>query len=418
MVRILQFECRDHKVLIYFFTILDVSHLAIVSQSVLSYVKNISPGTRLMKIATNIYSQVTSWLASLFFSNSLAAFLPTNTESLAKALRLALTVKFENYIKDGIQGTKSCSIYVVQSNPYLPDVKFAVHLIGLPQNSIKIIPSVEGTESINVNELEKQIAADKAAEVVPLFLLADFGSSFTGGINGSISELYEVTQKNSLWLHVSGPLITAFAIAQSQADITKLISSMTLDLESWLGLPSTPTVLLYKQYPSLKQSVFDIESDMKKLEAFPLWTVIQNLGREKIVNSFGNQFQSCQILHEMVAKTRGFKIISKPPVTYEAKGTFSLDAFTSVVLFQFDGSGLANVTQVNDNGDTINVRAIEKVNHASYFDRLNSWLGQTLERDFPQIQLTLMDHAVYGTCIRYSPFELSTGEKVNFKLKF
>jgi hypothetical protein len=156
---------------------------------------------------------------------------------------------------------------------------------------------------------------------------------------------------------------------------------------------------------------------MKKLEAFPLWTVIQNLGREKIVNSFGNQFQSCQILHEMVAKTRGFKIISKPPVTYEAKGTFSLDAFTSVVLFQFDGSGLANVTQVNDNGDTINVRAIQKVNHASYFDRLNSWLGQTLERDFPQIQLTLMDHAVYGTCIRYSPFELSTGEKVNFKLK-
>lgn len=371
-----------------------------------------------MKIATNIYNQVTSWLASLFFSNSLGVFLPTNTDCLAKALRLALTCKFENYIKDGIQGTKSCSIYVVQSNPYLPDLKFAVHLIGLPQSSIKVVPPVEGTESININELDTKIANDKASEVVPLFLLADLGSSFAGGINGSLADLYGVTQKHSLWLHVSGPLITSFAIAQSQADITKQISSMTLDLESWLGLPSIPTVLLYKQYPVLKQSVFDIESDMRKLEAFPLWTVIQNLGREKIINSFGNAFQSCQILHEMVAKTRGFKIISKPPTTSDIKGNFSLDAFTSIVLFQFDGSGMSNVTQVNDNGETVEVKAIEKVNHASYFDRLNSWLGQTLERDFPQIQLTLMDHAVYGTCIRYSPFELSTGEKVSRFFKF
>lgn len=367
-----------------------------------------------MKIATQIYNQVTNWLSSLFLSNSVAAFLPTNTECLAKALRLALTCKFENYIKDGILGAKSSSIYVVQSNPYLPDLKFAVHLIGLPQNSIKVIPQIEGTETFDITELEKQIAADRAAEIVPLFLLADFGSSFTGGINGSIMELYEVTQKNNLWLHVSGPLITAFA--QSQAEITKQISSMTLDLESWLGLPSTPTVLLYRQYPALKQAVFEIENDMRKLEAFPLWTVIQNLGREKIINSFGNAFQSCQVLHEMVKKTRGFKIISKPP-TNDTKGTFSLDAFTSVVLFQFDGSGMSNVTQVNENGETVEVRAIEKVNHAAYFDRLNSWLGQTLERDFPQIQLALMDHAVFGTCIRYSPFELSTGEKVGFYLK-
>lgn len=365
-----------------------------------------------MKIATNIYNQVTSWLASLFFNNSLAVFLPTNTDCLAKALRLALTCKFENYIRDGIQGTKSCSVYVVQSNPYLPDLKFAVHLIGLPQSSIKTIPAVDGSETFNMNELEKQIAGDKAADVVPLFLLVDLGSSFAGGVNGSIPELYHVTEKNNLWLHVSGPLITAFAIAQSQIDVTRQISSMTLDLESWLGLPSIPTALLHKQYPALKQGVFEIESDMRKLEAFPLWTVIQNLGREKIINSFGNAFQSCQILHEMVAKTRGFKIISKPPTTVDTKGNFSLDAFTSVVLFQFDGSEMNNVTQVNDNGETVEVKAIEKVNHASYFDRLNSWLGQTLERDFPQIQLALMDHSVHGTCIRYSPFELSTGEKV------
>lgn len=364
-----------------------------------------------MKIANNIYNQVTNWIASLFFSESISAFLPTNTDCLAKALRLALTCKFESYIRDGILGSKSCSIYLIQSNPYLPDLKFATHLIGLPQSSIKLIPSLEGTESINMAELEKQISLDKAADVVPLFLLIDFGSSFTGGINGSLPEIYEVTQKYNLWLHLTGPLLTAFAIAQAQPELTKQVSSMTLDLESWLGLPNLPTVLLHRQYPALKQGVFEIESDMRKLEAFPLWTVIQNLGRDKIIASFGNAFQSCQVLHDMVSKTKGFKVLSKAPKISSKENFFTLDAFASIVLFQFDGSNM-DTTQVNANGETVEVKAIQKINHASYFDRLNSWLGQTLERDFPQIQLTLMDHTVYGTCIRYSPFELNTGEKV------
>lgn len=394
-----------------FFKFLDVSHLAIVSQSVLSYVKNISPGSRLMKIANNVNNQVTSWITSLFFKESVSAFFPTNTECLAKALRLALTCKFESYLKDGIQGAKSCSIYLVQSNPYLPDLKFAVHLVGLPQSSIKIIPSLNGTESINMEELEKQISSDKAAEVVPLFLLIDLGSSFTGGSNGSLSELCETSQRHNLWLHITGPLITAFTIAQAQTESPKQISSLTLDLESWLGLPNTPTVLLHREYPVLKQGLFEIESDMKKLDAFPLWTVMQSLGRDKIINSFGNAFQSCQILHEMITKTKGFKILSKAPIT--SKDKFTLDAFVSVVLFQFDGSNMDNM-QVKANGETVEVKAIQKANHASYFDRLNSWLGQTLERDFPQIQLSLMDHTAYGTCIRYSPFELNTGDRVSF----
>lgn len=393
--------------------LLDVSHLAIVSQSVLSYIKNISPGSRLMKISNNIYNQVTSWIASLFFSDSLSAFLPTNTDCLAKALRLALTCKFENYIREGIQGTKTCSIYIVNTNPYLPDLKFAAHLIGLPQSSIKIIAATEGSESINMDDLDKQIINDKAAEVVPLFILADFGSSFAGGRNAVLSELYHIVQKHNLWLHVTGPLITAFAISQAQAEITKQISSMTLDLESWLGLPNTPMVLLHRQYSALKQGVFEIESDMRKLDSFPLWTVIQSLGRDKIIATFGNAFQSCQILHEMISKTKGFKVLSQPPTPFSSKENFSLDAFASIVLFQFDGSNM-DATQVNANGETVEVRAIAKVDHTSYFDRLNSWLGQTLERDFPQIQLTLMDHSAYGTCIRFSPFELSTGEKVSF----
>ncbi|KAL7029628.1 hypothetical protein ACKWTF_006299 [Chironomus riparius] len=363
-----------------------------------------------MKIANNIYKQVTYWISSLFLNNSLSTFLPTNADCLSKSLRLALTCKFENYIKDGLNNIKSCSIYVVSSNPYLPDLKFAVHLTGLPQSSIRTIPVVEGTETIDMNELEKLIAADKTSNSVPLYLFADLGSSFVGGINGSLKDLSEISEKHELWLHISGPMIAALSLSNAQSDITMNISSMTLDFESWIGLPTVPIVLLYRQYPALKQGIFEIESEMRKLDAFPLWTVIQNLGRDKIVDSFAQAFQSCNILYDMVAKTKGFRLLSKKPVNYDPKEALAIDSFTSVVLFQFDGSGLNIPTE--DMKEPALKKAIDKDNNVSYFDRLNSWLGQTLERDFPQIQLTLMDHSIYGTCIRYSPFELSTGEKV------
>lgn len=360
-----------------------------------------------MKVSSSIYEQVSQWMSSLFFSDSSASFLSTNTDCLAKALRLALTRKFDNYLKDGLQGIKRTTIYINSSNPYLPDLKLAVHLIGLPQSSIKIVALTEGFESMSLSDLEAQITVDKASDAVPLFLLADLGSSFSGVIDGTISELSEISEKHQLWLHLSGGLLASFPLAENQAELTKNISSMTLDFESWLGMPSVPTVLLHKKFPELEESIFEIESDMKKIEAFPLWTVMQNIGRDRILAAFGQAFQSCKIVYEMIARNRGFRLLSKspPPQVEETKNLLNI----TVVLFQFDGS---NVQDVADEATDVAKKTIEKVNYASYFDRLNSWLGQTLERDFPQVQLSLIDHPVFGTCIRYSPFELNIGEKV------
>jgi len=387
----------------------------VVSQSVLAYIKTISPGSRLMRISNKIYTQTTKWISSMFFVDSLAAFLPTNTDCLAKALRLALTAKFGNFIKEGIQGLNcQTSIYISRSNPYLPDLKFSAHLIGLPQNAIKVVPLIESTESMDVFELEKQISVDKAAGIVPLFLLADLGSSFFGSTDGSLEELAEISMKHELWLHLSGPLLASFVLSKSQ-DVTKHVASMTLDMESWLGVPSIPNVLLHKQFPALQHSIFDIESDMKKLEAFPLWTVLQSVGREKISATFGHAFHSCKILYDMVSKTNGFRILSKRPIgdaDPKESNAETSEIFAPVVVFQFDGSSQEPSSPSQDR-EAVVKKAIEKVNNASYFDRLNSWLGQTLERDLPQVQLSLLDHPVFGTCIRYSPFELSAGEKVS-----
>ena len=57
-------------------------------------------------------------------------------------------------------------------------------------------------------------------------------------------------------------------------------------------------------------------------------------------------------------------------------------------------------------------KSIEKVANISYFDNLNSWFGQNLQRDCPSFDLEIIDHNVHGTCIRFCPLELGFGASV------
>lgn len=57
-------------------------------------------------------------------------------------------------------------------------------------------------------------------------------------------------------------------------------------------------------------------------------------------------------------------------------------------------------------------KSIEKVSNFAYFDKLNSWLGQNLQRDCPDISFEIRDHGIHGTCIRFCPLELGLADTV------
>lgn len=57
-------------------------------------------------------------------------------------------------------------------------------------------------------------------------------------------------------------------------------------------------------------------------------------------------------------------------------------------------------------------KSIEKVSNFAYFDKLNSWLGQNLQRDCPDVSLEIREHPIHGTCIRFCPLELGLADTV------
>lgn len=94
----------------------------------------------------------------------------------------------------------------------------------------------------------------------------------------------------------------------------------------------------------------------------------------------------------------------------------------AVVVFQFDGSqsdstdengidpNSTSASSTQDLTQSMINKSIEKVANISYFDKLNSWLGQNLQRDCSDVELEIVDHQIYGTCIRFCPLELGLGD--------
>lgn len=117
-----------------------------------------------------------------------------------------------------------------------------------------------GTMDLSV--LQKQIQADVAANRTPLFVVADIGSSLCGNVD-NLTRLQEICRTNNIWLHAAGHGLAALAVTQGPGNVwsnhptlldllfqirwlfqlRSAADSITVNLGSWLGIPSLPIVV-------------------------------------------------------------------------------------------------------------------------------------------------------------------------------
>lgn len=76
------------------------------------------------------------------------------------------------------------------------------------------------------------------------------------------------------------------------------------------------------------------------------------------------------------------------------------------------GNPFEEATHDSDSTQLLVRRSMERVANSSYFDKLNSWLAQNMQRDCPDVNLEIIEHPTYGTCMRFCPFELALGQTV------
>ncbi len=111
-------------------------------------------------------------------------------------------------------------------------------VLGLGRRSVHPIP-VDGRQRVEVDAIERAIAADREAGLVPVAIVGTAGTTNTGAID-PLDELADLAEANSVWFHVDGayglfatvvPELAPRFAAVSRAD------SVIVDPHKWLCTP-------------------------------------------------------------------------------------------------------------------------------------------------------------------------------------
>ncbi|KAH8335853.1 hypothetical protein KR074_005678 [Drosophila pseudoananassae] len=406
----------------------DVSHLALISHSIVAYLSHLDR-QQLLRVTNSISGDATRWLGTLFHFNSPASsFHADNADAVLRTVRLAIVARCPGYLEGGIPALAQPTFYISENTTPVR-LQYACRQLGIPLDAIKIIPENSQFGTMDIGLLQKQIQMDVAANRTPLLVVADIGASLCGYIDNLV-RLRDVCKASNMWLHASGHGLAALVCAQYPGHVEDVLHSMALNLGSWLGVPSLPIVLLHRPLQNSALSAFESDPILsRRLNSLSLWTSLQALGRKAIAERLHVAFQTCSILFEIASKCEGIRVLSHTPGAqtgaslsdiiqspFDVQALF--DAAAPVVAYQFDGSTTiplggsgSSSAAVGDRDVVDGLKPLEKVNNASYFDRLNSWLGQILQRDCPNFDFEVIEHPTHGSCIRYCPLELGLGEQ-------
>ena len=113
----------------------------------------------------------------------------------------------------------------------------SVELLGLGESSLRIVP-VRDDFTMDVDALAAAVAADRAAGVEPLAVVATVGTINTGSVD-DLTAIADLCEAEGLWLHVDGA-IGGFLALSSHPDAVRGLDradSLALDLHKWMQAP-------------------------------------------------------------------------------------------------------------------------------------------------------------------------------------
>ena len=237
--------------------------------------------------ATTIELQVIDWIKAFIGAESMAAGIlvaggsAANLAGLMAALRASTTV---DVIAHGVAALPGPPCIYASDRVHMSIAK-AAGLIGLGRAAVRAVRTREDG-SIDVADLERAIAADRAAGAHQVCVVANAGEVNAGAID-PFDDIADVCSANGLWLHVDGAyggfaarvpsLAPAFA-GMVRAD------SLTLDPHKWLFAPVDVGCLLVRDARHLRAafsqgaSYIDVVAD-REMSDFAFWDVSPELSR-------------------------------------------------------------------------------------------------------------------------------------------
>ncbi|OON73886.1 pyridoxal-dependent decarboxylase [Streptomyces tsukubensis] len=136
--------------------------------------------------------------------------------------------------------------------------------LGFPPSHIRVLDS-DVTLRMPVGELAEAVAADRAAGLRPLMVLATAGSTNTGSVD-PLPEIADLCVTENMWFHVDGAYGAPAALCDSGRSALRGIEradSLVVDPHKWLFQPYDVGCVLVRR-PGALERAFSIDAEYLK----------------------------------------------------------------------------------------------------------------------------------------------------------
>ncbi|XP_032520922.2 pyridoxal-dependent decarboxylase domain-containing protein 1 [Danaus plexippus] len=381
-----------------------VTRAAILSHSISALFSRLER-SHAARLGTHIATETTRWMAHLFRLSDYDAFYhQEQLEGLVRVTRMLLHHKYPRYLEDGALAfsNRLPSIYSCVASP-LGVVQHLCRQLGLPLACVRPVPVDASGKGMDLNALDRLCEEDSAGRT-PLLVLGEAGEPPLGG-GSPLKALAELCGRRGVHLHVRGHAL-ALPAAGGFEQTYSIADSLTLQPGPWFGIPGLPTVTFYKipepltanDHSKVVNSASSREGALAalggltagaaRLAALPLWTATRAAGAKRLARRIDAAFRSARTARALIASTE-LRLLSDRPGGDEPPNMDIVDAISessACVSFQFAPAGCAD-------------------RPPPYYDKLNSWLGQVLQREADMINIEICETESYGVVLRYCPLE-------------
>jgi aromatic-L-amino-acid/L-tryptophan decarboxylase len=207
----------------------------------------------------------------------------------------------------------------------------AAEVLGLGREAVRAIP-VGPRRAMDARACAAAIAADRAAGITPMAVVATAGTTLTGAVD-PLAELAAVCAEQDVWLHVDGAYgLPAAATATAGPLFAALdrADSATVDAHKWLFVPKACSVLLVRDPRTLRAAFAHSEAYIPHMEeeqahavdgtleysrplrALKLWLAFTVHGADAMRAAIERNLAHARLLAELVDADDELELVSAP----------------------------------------------------------------------------------------------------------
>jgi aromatic-L-amino-acid decarboxylase len=182
-------------------------------------------------------------------------------------------------------------------------------------------------------ELDRAIAADVEAGIVPACVVANGGTTLTGAVD-DLEAVADVCERHGVWMHVDGAYGLPAAGTRSAAPLfagLERADSVTLDAHKWLGLQKSCSLVLLRREGALEDAFGHEESYIRReevrnavertleysrpLRSLKLWIAFRTHGAEAFRGWIESTLERARELVALIGEAPDLELLCEPTLS-------------------------------------------------------------------------------------------------------